>query len=421
MKIKNNNNSFWSGTKKTIFVTIICLILAIAVIFLPDSVKENSYIDYASFLISIVAFAIAGFTYFSIDVVNTISSMEGNVLSNEQYNVAYHELIHKYEVYTSMQKFDDAVCHDIKQLFMKKKKTCIEFSDDLQAVIDLILWFAYCGESHFIELDELIDNLHKKNLRLQDGLNGGDRHLLEENVKLIHAVLEYQFGEIQKRRKESGKDMIPLLDVRGDMLYNKVAKIVYYDYLGLEYLKKCRDALNAIVDFDKDAFYPESIQKIYQHVFSTEEREQVQIYIDCGMEAFCQAYELAKGDILWEGYIFYNQARMMALKAIIEKKMQDDCWINKFQEAIYARKKVMVLFCQKKAFKDSVQEEDNSYLLHSLRSEYDLACAMFYMLKKYSRGLSEEEVEKLGQIKEHNEKYGAVKLKSLIASYLETI
>ena len=46
-----------------------------------------------SLIISVVALIVALSTYFSIDSVNKISSMEGNVLCNENYNAEYPHLI----------------------------------------------------------------------------------------------------------------------------------------------------------------------------------------------------------------------------------------------------------------------------------------------------------------------------------------
>lgn len=102
------------------FFSILGLILAALTIYISFSLYKNSYFDslntiltfsigILSLIISAVALFIALVTYSSIDSVNVISSMEGNVLCNENYNAEYSFLVGKYKDCRTQEQLEQAM------------------------------------------------------------------------------------------------------------------------------------------------------------------------------------------------------------------------------------------------------------------------------------------------------------------------
>lgn len=58
-----------------------------------DLMFSDNSIQLLSFVISGASFVFAALTYYNIDLLNKITSMEGNVLDNEKYVVAYEEMM----------------------------------------------------------------------------------------------------------------------------------------------------------------------------------------------------------------------------------------------------------------------------------------------------------------------------------------
>ena len=95
MKTKEN--------KKLLVYFVRAVPVALVIIYVVTLIYGEEYFDSVntilsfsfnilSLLISVIALFISIFTYSSIDSVNMISSMEGNVLCNENYNAEYASL-----------------------------------------------------------------------------------------------------------------------------------------------------------------------------------------------------------------------------------------------------------------------------------------------------------------------------------------
>ena len=84
-------------------------------------------IGMVSFLISVAAFIFSVITYISIDSVNMLSSMEGNVLCNENYNAEYVSLVEEYNDCSTQDALQEKLFHDIEEYFTTHNKTCMLF------------------------------------------------------------------------------------------------------------------------------------------------------------------------------------------------------------------------------------------------------------------------------------------------------
>lgn len=191
-----------------------------------------------SLVVSFLAFIIATLTYTSIDSVDTVTRMEGNVLENEYYVISLTDIFDKYNI-QNPREIEDAIFKDLHNRFKRESKTAVEFANNLQHFIDLIVIFPllYKGgtekKKNIERIEALLDQIIRRKNKLTE-ISRGTLTLIEETVKLITAVMKYQ----QLIAIEKTDNTIPLLSVRGSMLKNAVTKTVYYNYLGLFYNKK---------------------------------------------------------------------------------------------------------------------------------------------------------------------------------------
>lgn len=137
--------SFRNGiTKNNIYKTVGILFLVFlfgtAFYFLFDPENQLHYtMESKSFFIALASLVFASFTYYSIDSVEKKNKMDNNILDAEMYTVAYPRLLEDLNVNDQMKyisKFKEMV-------ETPKIKTCMQFSQWIQEIIDLIVFFVY--------------------------------------------------------------------------------------------------------------------------------------------------------------------------------------------------------------------------------------------------------------------------------------
>lgn len=281
-------------------------------------------ITFVSFFVSVVALVVALRTYFSIDSVNSITSMEGNILENKNYSVSYADTINRLSEATNKEDYTRKV---LDLMFSNKKNTstCVEYADWLQAIIDNIIWIAYVDTNDINyrksreRLLVTIDAEYTKYSELSNGL----QYTLGEHIKLIKNILMYiEWSDHAKKREGS---ISRLEDIRCGLIQNPVSKIVYYDYVGLNYHKKARTlvvsqiseiAVNNSINERTGLYY----KTIGAFKFDETVLKRIRILLDKSLEAFDKAKKLSDKDMLWEGYIRYNRIRVLLLKVVIFKE-----------------------------------------------------------------------------------------------------
>lgn len=105
------------------------------------SVFDNNIVSSISFFVSMAAFVFAEITYFSIDSVNGITSMNGNVLENEHYSIAYPSAIKQFERCKTKEEYTKCLFDIVYP--SERSTTCIIFADQLKKIIDNLVWFNY--------------------------------------------------------------------------------------------------------------------------------------------------------------------------------------------------------------------------------------------------------------------------------------
>lgn len=368
----------------SIFLSIVALLVMYVVYQLYfntgyfDSI--NSIITLAiglvSFLVSIVALIFSVVTYVSIDSVNALSSMEGNVLSNENYNAEYVLIVKQYSDCKTQVALRRKLIQDVDEFFQKHSKTCMEFTDTLQFIIDRLLWFAYVDVKNAessIAIAELINKLEKKYYDF-NAISNGNQYVLKEHIKLIKNVLNYQ--SITHEGKEIDADG-EMLNIRGRMLTNSVSKTIYYDYLGLEYHKKALNKIKEITKFSGEEFVKANMDVISNFKYSQSEKMEINSYLKEAQNAFDNAILSSENDMLWKGYISFNKARIDLLCCLVNNDFPED---KRWQESIC--KSIENRYFVKKIFISS--HESLSFLELEFVKEHLYAEALYLSILNYT-------------------------------------
>ncbi|MDQ0232770.1 hypothetical protein [Metabacillus malikii] len=307
----------------------------------------NFIVTFLSLVIAFIAFIIATQTYISIDSVNVISQMEGNVLENENYEMSITSLLKDYKM-KEADEVGEAIFKKLEALFTKKPKTAIEFADNLQYFIDIIVFFPALYHSNddkdkqkiSARMDRILLLIEKrKNALIR--VSTGNLILIEETVKLIRSVMYYQ----RLVSKNQFDITSTLLDVRGKMLKNSVTQTVYYNYLGLFYNKKAMAILNKKLNLHGDFFEINRLSNIIDKIgtLSNEDNELFIMYLLESKKAFKKALENCNEDLMWEGFIKYNDARSTFFLHLLNIDESHQNWEVTINEAIIARSKLNIL------------------------------------------------------------------------------
>lgn len=306
-----------------------------------------------SFIISFVAFVFSMITYFSIDAVNSVTAMEGNVLENADYAIAYEELVDRFMDETDQRSYSKKLLKAIE--CPRKTKSCIIFADHLQNILDHILLLAYADLKDpeiRAECDRLIRTI-KAEADHYKKLSNGIKYQLDENIKLIAYIMDYQKLRSEKRDWEFSK----LENIRGSMLKNPISQILYYDYLGLDYRRKAAKIINTCVETGGE-FEAANMKRIMAHPYTEEEVKHINCLIDRADLCFGKAQELAQENILWEGYISYNKARVEVMKYLIGEGLPKEDILAELARVVNVRENVQYLFSRKDSYLNSQFERE---------------------------------------------------------------
>lgn len=333
-----------------IFIALFLVVSVILSIHIFPSQSTAQLITFtitvASFVIATVSFTISIRTYFSIDSVNAITKMEGNVLENSSYVTSFTNILHEYNQ-TNSKGISDLLFKNFEKRFSKRFYTAIEFASDLQYFIDLIVVFPFLFNSadkyqkeHIEKMNHILNLIDKQ----KNGLlivSTGNLILIEETVKLIYGVIDYQKIITTSKYKMNSL----LLEVRGTLLKNAVTQTIYYDYLGLFYNKKAMYLIRERINLGaRDIFEIAALKEVLEssHMIKNEEFELVTMYLSESMSAYKKALNTCQEDLLWQGFIHANYARSTFFLQLITGDAGED-WTVSMNKAILYRKRLNML------------------------------------------------------------------------------
>lgn len=359
--------------KRNATVLIIVIIFCILMFGFLLADYENQYenwITITSFIVSMVALIVALITYFSIDSLNGITSMNGNVLDNASYSVAYTEMLRNFVECNSKEDFQEKLMAGVSYNIENKSDTCMKFYDSIQYVIDRIILFAYLDyndPSFSSEKDKLKKTL-KNRYREYSILSNGIQYTLHENIKLITYVFEYQQNR-QKSGEQTENVLSGLEDIRESMIHNPITKIVFYDYLGLHYRRKASELLKPAVDLKgAKEFSTDYMIRVWEKSFDDDARKKASWFLDTAEKSFRRAKEIADEDILWNGFLSYNVARTKIMAWLLNKpedKEEADNITTLLAQTVSMRDKMFFYYGK--------SEICGNFLSEKLMEEYKLA------------------------------------------------
>lgn len=402
----------WKHKLKYWIISIAFSVMALTVMYIVyelyfntgyfDSV--NSIITLAiglvSFLLSVVSLVFSVVTYVSIDSVNALSSMEGNVLSNENYNAEYVLIVKQYGDCKTQVALRRKLIRDVEEFFQKHNRTCMEFTDSLQFLIDRLLWFAYVDTTapeSSIAIAELINKLEKKYFDF-NAISNGNQYVLKEHIKLIKNVLNYQSISHEGKELDANGEM---LNIRGRMLVNCVSKTIYYDYLGLEYYKKALKRLQDITKFSGEEFVQKNMKIISKFNYSESEKMEIDSYLKEAQNAFDNATLSSENDILWKGYISFNKARIDLLYCLVNNDFsKNESWKESICKSIENR------YFVKKVFLSN--NEPLSFLELEFVKEHMYADALYLSILNFITKSKVEKEKYITKAKELKEKISII-------------
>jgi len=346
--------------------------------------NDEAFVTYLitliSFMVSVIALIISLRTFFSIDSVNSITSMDGNVLENEHYSVSYPEAIHALSEAKDQEAFTNIV---LSRMDFDRKPThsCIEYADWLQKIIDNLVWLAYVdlnSDTYKKGWDKLNEGI-KRELTKYNSLSNCIQYVLQEHIKMIETVMTYIKWSNEQEEEELSKVSI-LEDVRGGIIENPVSKTVYYDYLGLNYHKKARSLIMKQLSDQLKEGTSDFYKALYDLDFddtkeSLNDIKAIKAMLTRSLSAFDIASKSSVNDLLWDGYIKYNKVRVEILSSIIEKKSKDELQdiITELKEVVRIREDIKLLYAKK-----------DSYLEKKLQEEIDLATNLLNAFVKFT-------------------------------------
>ena len=327
--------------KQSIYITTVLSALLLGFALAVWLFHTKDQVDITSFTvavlpgwISLVSLFIALQTYISIDSVNNITKMEGNILDNEYYVTSIPEFIESYPQ-TDERELREAVLREMKLKLKAHSRTTVDFADTLQSMIDVLVLFPAMG----LKIDSapsvraLIADMKAKAEDFQ-AVSKGNSIQIQQAVRLFEGVWEYQ--EITTSESDSQDQQVAenngLLKVRGPLLRNPVSATVYYNYLGLYYRKR------AVLLLGEDKADVASLiaWKDAASSLVPADRERLERYFGLSAEAFAKALECSKDDPMWLGYILFNQARLIFVRALVFGESLDD-GLELMRKAIDAR------------------------------------------------------------------------------------
>lgn len=331
-----------------LYVTIFLLVLfsgclAIWVYYLKEG-KDllNFTISIVGFCIALLALFIAVRTYTSIDSVNNISKMDGNILDNERYVTSLPELISKYKS-KNEKNLDEELFESIEQKLKRDSNTAVLFADTLQYLIDLIILFPAVfnatdtdKERYKKRMDRILKNIDRQRDILQS-ISKGNSIQITETIKLFKAVVSYQ-SFVANGNFNIHAD---LLHVRGPILRNPVTKTIYHNYLGLYYNKKGMHLLKESLSIgSRDILSINGLDFVRSNIDSCSPSvvEEVVMYLRSACEQFDRALEISSEDVMWPGFIKYNKARTLYFISLLSESKES--WIGVMDDAVKSRSRL---------------------------------------------------------------------------------
>ena len=284
---------------------LLVLSAVIGDVFLYPHNSHELIVATVSLAAALLALMVGVFTYYSIDEVNAISRMDGNVMENPRY----HPNLLKYFLHfqqTEQTDSGDAVIQYMEELFSRKIKSGARLADNVQEIADMLVLVPFFIKSENKEIaagqkKRVVSLIKKMKSRVNEfeSISDGSCKLLNETVDLIDSVFTYQTFE-----HVDGDKSFKLMEIRGSLFINPATCVLYYDYLGLYFLRRASDI---ICNQQDNLPIREKIERTRN--CNRDDLSMAKVYALKAAEAFKEAKKNATGDMMWSACTGFNIAR----------------------------------------------------------------------------------------------------------------
>lgn len=284
--------------------------------------------------VAILALLISLRTFISIDEVNAISRMDGNVMENPRFRPNVLHFVFRFK----QPEFDnssEAVMSYMETLFLPSHNLSgAHIADNVQEVADMMVLIPFfiqtaIEQESSINLSRVTSLIKKMQHYVNNLKDVSDRSckLLDETVKLVESVFYYQ--EMSAYGKS---DPSKLLEIRGSLFINPVSCILYNNYLGLYFLHR---AIGVISNFQNNLSIN---QQIDLAVACPREKKAIAlIYAKKASVLFKKTKDFIGEDIIWKAFVFFNLARAEYLVHILLKEINGEMsysWEQNINESL---------------------------------------------------------------------------------------
>lgn len=313
--------------------------------------------------VALIALYISLRTFYSIDEVNAISRMDGNVMENPKYRPNILRGVFMFSQAGFTETSEVLMSYMEKCFVNKNKQSGAHLADNVQAVADMMVLVPFFIQTnnqqksslHMKRVATLISTM-KKNVNEFKEISDGSCKLLEETVSLIEAVFVYQ-----KMTANGESNPSKLLEIRGSVFINPVSVILYNNYLGLYFLQR---ATNILSNYQKGLTLKQQIESA-AHCNASDKALAI-MYASKAIDLFQKAKENIGEDTIWKAFVCFNISRAQYMLEVTGQSANNG-WEKTIEES--SRNWITANLIIAEHFKAHIHQRQMSWLQQALVSQ----------------------------------------------------
>lgn len=341
----------------------------------------NYSVALVSLIISIIALVFALLTYYSIDSVNSISSLEGNILENEHYSISNAGIFQKYMDITNQRELCDLLFDEQKVKLKNESKTNKEFSDCIQRMIDdycIVGSLNYDDDNYQSKLSDIWNLVDRRYKQLKN-ISNGMQYVIDENIRFIKYLYKVDGFE----------NAVKIESIAGDLFKNPYTRYLYIDSLGREHVEKVRQYLRKKINAEHNIwFLLDEFNKMKEAglvgldatACNNTETNWETVEVSVHLEGAIEAYKATLAEDLinqpFTPFVFQGILRVEILKSILFKR-NDDAVKSAFENAMAQWNRFIV------TNNIDISSINNSFLKTEYYTTYHLPYFYYYNYRRF--------------------------------------
>jgi len=364
-------------------------IILLSVVSFGAIIKPNNstevIIAVISLDVALFALYISLRTFYSIDEVNAISRMDGNVMENPRYQPNILRAVFRFPQ-IGFTEASEALMTHMEILFKDNdKQSGAHLADNVQEVADMLVLVPFFIQTsddnasaiHLQRVSTLLTTMKERVENFKE-ISDGSCKLLEETVSLIESVFFYQ-----KMTVTGESDPSKLLEIRGSIFINPVTAILYNNYLGLYYLQR---ATSIICSHQTGLSLRQMIE--CAHKCTPEDKSMALVYARKASDSFKCAKKSIGDDMIWTAFVCFNISRVEYMIQLINETFGEttsnewESYINESIRSWITSNKIIA-----EHFSSKIDSSQISWLQQAMISQENkvrLSKIVFQMMKKLS-------------------------------------